>query len=270
MGGVMGHGLMGHEEASELLGSFALDAVEPDEAARIEAHLEGCPRCRDELRNHREVVGLLSYSGQEAPPGLWDRVVEGIRHDESASSMPLSGARPSVIAGSGRVARRTIGGHGVVRAMSLVAAAAVVLVALLGVQVARLQHRVDHVSGQVAAMGDQPTMAAVEAALAEPGARRVALRPLAGGTASLDAVILPSGSGYLYDSDLAPLAPSLTYQLWGVTGGERISYGLIGSSPARVTAFRAGSPVQALAVTVEVAGGVVSTSHVPVAGGAVD
>jgi hypothetical protein len=146
----------------------------------------------------------------------------------------------------------------------------VVLVALLGVQVVRLQHRIDHVSGQVAAMGDQPTMVAVDAALAEPGARRVTLRPPSGGPASLDAVILPSGNGYLYDSALAPLASTLTYQLWGVTGTQRVSYGLIGSSPARVTAFRVGSPVQALAVTVEVAGGVVATSHEPVADGSVD
>ncbi len=269
-------GLITHEEVSELLGAFALDAVEPDEAIRIEAHLEACPRCRDELRNHREVVGLLSYSGQEAPPGLWDRVVEGVRREESKSSIPLTGAHPVVIgqsdpgALSGRMARRSIGGRGLVPTISLVAAAAVVLVALLGVQVVRLQHRIDHVSGQVVALGDQPTMAVVEAALAEPGARRVALRPMAGGPVSLDAVILPNGNGYLYKSDLAPLAPTLTYQLWGVVGRERISYGLIGSDPAPVTAFRVGSPAQALAVTVEVAGGVVVTSHPPVADGVID
>jgi anti-sigma factor ChrR (cupin superfamily) len=267
---------MGHEEVSELLGAFALDAVEPDEAVRIESHLEACPRCRDELRNHREVVGLLSYSGAEAPPGLWDRVVEGVRRHESKSSIPISGGHPVVIAQSdpdalsGRVARRSIGGGRAVRTVSLIAAAAVVLVALLGVQVARLQHRIDHVSGQVVAMSHQPTMAVVEAALAEPGTRRVTLSSFAGGPASLDAVILPNGSGYLYHSDLAPLAPTLTYQLWGVTGTERVSYGLIGSSPAPVTAFRVGSPVQALAVTVEVAGGVVTTSHAPVAAGVID
>src|ERR1700677_122801 len=74
-----------HEAIEELLGAYALDAVDPDEARQVELHLQTCPRCREEVRSHREVVGLLANAGQEAPAGLWDRVVAGI-HDPGAES----------------------------------------------------------------------------------------------------------------------------------------------------------------------------------------
>jgi anti-sigma factor RsiW len=37
---------MSHAEASDLLGAYALDAVDGDEFAELEEHLETCPRCR--------------------------------------------------------------------------------------------------------------------------------------------------------------------------------------------------------------------------------
>jgi anti-sigma-K factor RskA len=256
--------LIGHEEAAELLGAYALDALDPDEAKAVEAHLESCPRCRDELRNHREVTGLLSYAGQEAPAGLWDRVMSEVRTEETP---PIS-SRPPVIAppkgrrGPGRGARW----WGWL--VPVAAAAAVVVVALLAVQVGRLQSRTDHLSHELSQMASQPTMANVEAALAAPGARRLTLRATEG-PASIQAVILPDGSGYLYDSTLEPLPTSQTYQLWGQSGQHTISYGLIGASPAPVAAFRVGRPVQALAISVESAGGVVAPTGSPVVSGGV-
>ncbi len=282
--------LMKHEEASELLGAYALDAVEPGEAEAVDAHLATCPRCRDELRTHREVVGLLAYAGQEAPEGLWDRVVAGIHDpaDEAPSfevprSMRLirpelpsvSPAEPDVAVapGSQRVTSRSSPAlrrwGRLYRFSTLVAAAAVVVVALLGVEVLRLQHRTDHLSGQVTAMAQGPTMATVRQALSVPGAQRVALQPVAGGPARLQAVILPGGQGYLYDSTLAPLTAARTYQLWGVVGDQRISYGVLGSSPERVVPFVASAGVKALAVTAEVAGGVVTSTQEPLAVGLV-
>lgn len=260
---------MTHAEIQELLGAYALDAVDPEESEIVARHVEECPRCRDELAGHREVAGVLAYSGQEAPEGLWDRVVERI-HDSSDTGpggehgTALVPPAPAVFAGARPRARRyRLGG----RLVGGLAAAAVAVVALLGVEVARLQNRTDSLSGQLAAMTGQPTMRAVQLALAEPGARKILLDSATSG-ARLYAVILPGGTGYLYGSTLSPLPPSETYQLWGVVGSQTISYGLIGASPARVTEFRAGAGVQALAVTAEVAGGVVQTSHNPVVVGA--
>jgi hypothetical protein len=253
--------MMNHEEAAELLGALALDAVEPDEVDAIEEHLRTCPRCRDELRAHREVVGVLAYAGQEAPAGLWDRVAARINDPGDASAPPRSEALARPVRLADRRSRRATA------VMSALAAAAIVVVALLGLDVARLQTRTDHLSHQVASMAGEPTMAAVTSALATPGARSVRLAPPAGGAASLEAVILPGGQGYLYGSKLSPLSSLQTYQLWGAVGGQLISYGLLGPDPAAVTPFRAGPGVSALAVTEEVAGGVVSTVHQPVAAG---
>jgi hypothetical protein len=256
--------LMSHDEAAELLGAYALDAVDPDEVAAIEAHLESCPRCRDELRNHREVTGLLAYAGQEAPAGLWDRVVSEVRAEETAPS----GSRPPVIAAAEDHRRRNGGTGWRGWILPLAAAAALIIVALLAIQVARLQNRTDHMSHELSLMANQPTMATVDAALAAPGARRVTLRATTG-SASIEAVILPNGTGYLYDSTLTPLATLQSYQLWGQSGQKLISYGLIGANPAPVTAFRVGRPVQALAISAEAAGGVVAPTQAPVVSGGV-
>jgi len=72
----MGHDLT-HHEIEELLGAYALDAVEPQETLEIEEHLRGCPRCRTEVGQHREMAALLAHAGQAAAgpasPPAWRR-----------------------------------------------------------------------------------------------------------------------------------------------------------------------------------------------------
>ncbi len=65
---------MPRDDFEELLGAYALDACDPDEAAAVAAHLNDCPRCRAELAAHLEVAGVLGNLGGEAPDGLWDRI----------------------------------------------------------------------------------------------------------------------------------------------------------------------------------------------------
>src|SRR3546814_17505894 len=66
---------MTHDEVQDLLGAYALDAVDDDERALVEDHLAECPRCRAEVHDHREVAALLAHGGQDAPEGIWDRIV---------------------------------------------------------------------------------------------------------------------------------------------------------------------------------------------------
>jgi hypothetical protein len=141
------------------------------------------------------------------------------------------------------------------------AAVAAAVVAVLGVEVARLDHQTQNLNSVVASMGPAPSMTSVHQALATPGARQVDLTSLSTSTASVQAVVLPSGQGYLYDAKLDPIAPDRTYQLWGLVGDQRISYGLIGSDPTTVLPFRVGEGVQSLAITDEVAGGVVTSDQ---------
>jgi len=273
-----------HAEAEQLLGALAVDAVDADERESLELHLETCPKCRNELGSHLEVVGLLAYAGQSAPEGLWDRIASGLSDDPSVSGRPdpeRSAAQPdrdglqatpligvTRIGGGSSIGQRSrprsSGRDRWMRLGSLAAAA--VVVAILGVAVAHLQGRVNNLSGQLAAVGDQPTMAQVDRALAVPGARKVVLDSSAG-RPELDAVILPGGQGYLYSINLSPLPATDTYQLWGIVGTQTISYGLVGATPPSVVPFRAEGDLVALAVTAEVSGGVVQSTHKPLAVG---
>jgi anti-sigma factor RsiW len=83
--------MMTHDEVSELLGAFALDAVEHDEYEEIEAHLAECPRCRAEVDAHRVVAAALGNSVEPLPDGLWDSIATRLppRQDEEAPPMPL-------------------------------------------------------------------------------------------------------------------------------------------------------------------------------------
>lgn len=69
---------MNHQEISELLGPFALDAVEPEEAEVVAAHMRDCPRCQAEHGQHLEVACLLGNEWRPAPDGVWDRIANSL------------------------------------------------------------------------------------------------------------------------------------------------------------------------------------------------
>jgi anti-sigma factor RsiW len=50
---------LGHDQIQELLGAYALDAVDRLERAEIEGHLEGCADCGEEVAAFREIASLL-------------------------------------------------------------------------------------------------------------------------------------------------------------------------------------------------------------------
>ena len=79
-----------HEEANELLASFALDAVDGDEHGRIEQHLAECPRCRAELDAFRDVAAAMGNSVEPLPEGLWSNISSRLpeRQGEEPPPMP--------------------------------------------------------------------------------------------------------------------------------------------------------------------------------------
>jgi hypothetical protein len=249
---------MTHDEIAELLGAYALDAVEPDEAAVIEAHLVECPRCTAELAQHREVAALLANAGSDASVELWDKIAA--RLDPPGEPPPaatvldaaLADALPRRISERRRRARWSATG-----ALAAIAAA---VIALLALQVGHLDDRVNQL--------DQPGLSqAVQAALQDPRARTVALVGSApSGAVAARLVILPSGSGYVINDTLRPLSSDETYQLWGLDGSRTISLGLLGSRPTEV-AFAQGNGTRfpTYAVTAEQAGGTVTPTRSPVA-----
>jgi len=253
-----------HEEIIELLGAYALDAVEPEEAEAVSAHLASCPRCALEVAGFREVAAIVANAGGDAPGDLWDRIAVRLDPPELR---PLRNAsfRGSLEPG------RLVPGHRragwLLRSgASLLAAAAVAVIALLGVQVSHLDGKVATLQAQTHSTSVTP---AVQTALLDPRAIRVALASTSGKKQMMaEIVILPSGQAFLVDRSLPPLPRNETYQLWGITDGEAISLGVLGSHPSAVP-FSVDPYAMAgeFALTVENAGGVVVSTHAPVAVG---
>lgn len=59
---------LSHSEIQELLGAYALDAVDEQERATIEAHLESCESCPVELEDHRRLAEtMLRHASRVSP-----------------------------------------------------------------------------------------------------------------------------------------------------------------------------------------------------------
>ena len=87
---------LGCEEVQALAGAFALGAVTPDESAAIQAHLENCADCRQELGQMVEVAMAmpLAVEAVEPPAGLRQRIVAAIAEDAAGDGIvSLPGAR---------------------------------------------------------------------------------------------------------------------------------------------------------------------------------
>jgi hypothetical protein len=281
-----------HQEIQELLGAYALDAVDKETASLVEQHLTGCVRCSIEVAQHHEVAGLLANSGGASPAGLWDgiagqldgsappsweglagrleagddrvdRMLGSIDQPSAGQSYDPAQVGPDVIPITTDPGRR----RWVARGMAIVAAAAAVVAIVLGVQVHHLNH-------QVSALQSHPSLSAAEqAALADPSTRQVQLTAQAGSGSSpvvgkVTVVLTKSGTGFVEAGGLSTLPADQTYQLWGVLRGETISLGLLGPAP-RVVAFSvAGNvAVDEFAITAERAGGVVHSAKSPVVAG---
>ena len=221
---------MTHDEAVALLGAYALDAVPPEEAVLVAAHVAECPRCTAELDAHREVAGMLGDLGGEAPPVLWAAIASQATVPEGASEAAeaLGGlaAQQTVPAGPATRRRATTWQRA---AAAVVAVAAAVAIVLLGVQVSRLNDRVSTLTALARAHG---LGEAVQAALLDPSAQRITLRADGGhGKVVAELVVVPAAHSFLVDSRLPPLPRTRTYQLWAVTVGPPISLGLLGSNP---------------------------------------
>jgi anti-sigma factor RsiW len=214
-----------HEVLQELLGAYALDAVDRDEAVAVEAHLVECPRCRAEVTELREVAALMGNSGADAPPAVWDRIVSS-----------LDDAPPELRLVVGATKRRRVFNR-----IVLGAAAAVLVV--VAISVVRLRSEVDDLKG--GRRGDEIALAA-QHAMAEPSARIARLAGL--GDATAIAVVRADGQGYFVGSSLRQ--PPHIYELWGATSsGHVIPLGTM-SAPG-VFAFMADPSITTVMITEE-------------------
>jgi anti-sigma-K factor RskA len=69
------------------LAAYLLGSLEADETEALEAHLEACERCRDELRWLQPAIDMIGESVPqlEPPPGLRARLMAEVRSDAAAA-----------------------------------------------------------------------------------------------------------------------------------------------------------------------------------------
>ncbi len=252
-------------ELDELLGAYALDAVDAHEALRVEAYLRENPRARAEVEEYRAVAALLASSGTEAPEGVWERIAEALDAPPDGVSAPVIEFRRQQ-AGLGRDGRRP-------RRLGNVLGIAAMIVAALAIGFAVTEIRLDDRIGELNA--SQELAEEAIAAMLDPQARQIAL---AGpdGSVAMRLVVRAHGGGYVVSDDL-PRLDAQTYQLWrippddddggddGDGGGSRpISLDVLGASPG-ISEFEVTDPAGSYAVTIEPAGGSDQPTTEPVA-----
>jgi anti-sigma-K factor RskA len=224
--------LADHERLKDLLPAYALGAVTADDAASMHEHLESCAACSHDLGMLLTTAAELE--GDRPPPaGVWERIAAEIEQADHVATVTLLGER------------RTR------RGLSLLAgvAAAVALV-FAGFILARLS------DGDP--LGDQAVLAAAEDAARQEGA--IVTELLVDEAPVAELILTAGGKGFVIPTDSLPvLDESRTYQLWVInTADAVISAGVLGANPAPA-AFTWAGDVAGLALTREIAGGVVSS-----------
>ncbi len=222
-----------HEDLRELLGAYALGALEPGERAALERHLAGCPSCRAELGELRRAVVALPLIVEEREPSLAlrARLEAAARRDladaahrgqPDAPAAPPAEIRPFPAVPA---SRRWLGLGW--------AAAAVLLVVSAGLLLWNLQLR------QSAGPGRGVTVA-LQAATAAAGANGAV-------------TYLPDrGVVLLAVHDLPPLAPQHVYQVWLIdAAGKPVPAGTFDRSTATHAVAADPRTDRAIAITAE-------------------
>ena len=118
--------MTGHEYWEEQAAGYALDALEPEEAAEFAGHLAGCAECQGLVDQHLLVaaqLGSLAYDDRPAPSwsDLRDGIVGAPADEEPSNVVPmrprrvpmlLSAAAAAVAAVVGITVWQTAGGSG--------------------------------------------------------------------------------------------------------------------------------------------------------------
>ena len=239
---------MSHDEASDLLGAYALDAVDGDEFTELEEH----------LRPVRVVAPSSTACARSRRPWAtrWSRCPKDVVPDRPPAARPPRGrgaaanatagaGGPHTVPGARRRHDTLAPGHGRHRRRHCRGRR------LRG---GRARHRSGAADDKVSTL--QAASPAVTAALRAPGHQLVVLDSSATKTEQAKVVVLPSGQGYLVSSAMPSLEKGQTYQLWAIEGNQPVSLGLLGAAPGQAAFTMAGAkrPTR-LSITAEPAGG---------------
>jgi anti-sigma factor RsiW len=216
----------------DLTAAYALNALDPEDARRYEAHLAHCERCHSELAELSESASALAYAtdAPAPPPELRTRILDRAKAE-----------RPNVVPLRPRWLRP------VIAAAAVAACAAIVL----GLWALSLSSKLDR---RDAALAAHERVAQI---LAQPGSHKISFSR---GTL----VVAPDGSGALVLNKLADPGSDRTYEAWVADGGTPQPAGLFAGGTT--VAVPLDQPVRdgaTVMVTEEKAGGTEAPSQAP-------
>lgn len=231
-------------EIEELIAAYAIDALDVDERIEAERLLFLDPSLWNLVTEHHGVMAVIAEHVELAPstpsPLVWENIVHAI--DGGAEATPIF--RPAASE------RRT---RWFSKAAIALSATALAVSAFVGVQL-------------FAGDADAGLQAAVDDLLRDPTARIVTMAAPDGAAVEARVVIGDDGIGYVYADTLPALTGDRTYQLWaivdGAAGQQVISAGVIGRDPG-ISPFQVTGELTGLAITNEIAGGVVTSAEAP-------
>lgn len=259
-----------HHPDDDVLGLYALGALDADEAEAVERHLATCAACRPPLARWRGELAALAESvePQAPPPGARQALLARLGVEEG-SAEPGSTSAPGAAPGPApAVPRRRRPGLLLPLAASFLVGAVVGAIAVRQAfvdDVRELAARADAVAAERAAATDrverlQGELAAARAALSlAPAPEAVPLAGLAPAPEARGRVFVDRGSGraLFVARGLPALAEGRTYQLWRIVEGRPRPAGLLEAGEGSLVVEGIGATDEEVwAVTVEPRGGV--------------
>jgi anti-sigma-K factor RskA len=258
------------DDSHVLSGAYVLDALSEPERDSFERHLQHCPLCAAEVRGLRETAARLglaktldpppqlrsrvlaaAYRTRQLPPPVGDRVGLDRRRTRARKLFAVS---PGHAQHGGQ--RRQLGRPLAPRLAGALAAAAVVVVATLGISQSVTRHQPG---------GAPAASAAISRVVTAPDARTETERTSAGGTVTV-VVSADRQAAVVSAAGMRSLPAAQTYQLWvmGPHGGARSAGLLSGTGRAGPVLASGVEPGDQIGITVEPAGGTSSPTTAPV------
>jgi anti-sigma-K factor RskA len=255
-----------HDDLHTLTGSYAVDALPPDELDEFERHLTHCGSCASEVRGLRETAARLALAVAEQPPAqMRAQVLAAAERTRQlppiTSERPSRGAPRSIrSARSARAARRVW----IPRISVVAAAASVALAVVFGVSQSNTSSRLSTLENQLSAARVHNQQ--VDSVLAQGDLRLVSNKTSVGG--SVSAIVSPSAARLVVVTSGLPALPAgKVYELWLLGPSVAQPSGLLTAAqhgrtvPVVATGYVKGYK---LGVTVEPAGGTLKPTTTPI------